>query len=89
MPVKDSPATASEVLHRPTVQMGTDDPLLTIKEVAAWIGSTPSSLHMHRHKGTGPKGFMLGGKVRYRRSTILQWIADAEAAEDRRTATGQ
>ncbi len=51
-----------------------DDPLLTIREVAARYGYRPQSLRNLRHKGKGPKAIKLpGGRIRFRASDLLVW----------------
>ncbi|WP_307873954.1 MULTISPECIES: helix-turn-helix domain-containing protein [unclassified Frankia] len=57
------------------------DELLRTVEVAALLKVPPGTLRQWRHRGFGPRGFALGGTVRYRRSVVDAWIAAQERAE--------
>lgn len=63
-----------------------DDDLLTIKQVSEMLGCSSQALYNLRHRGVGPKSFMLAGRIRYRRGAVRDWISEAEAAD--RTSTG-
>lgn len=39
------------------------------------FGFPMGSLRAWRHQGKGPKSFLLGGRVMYRRSEVEAWIA--------------
>lgn len=64
----------------------TDDDLLTVKQVSEMLGCSSQALYNLRHRGAGPKSFMLAGRIRYRRGAVRNWIAEAEAAD--RTSKG-
>jgi predicted DNA-binding transcriptional regulator AlpA len=52
-----------------------DDEILTTEETAAMLKSPVATVRWWRHKGVGPKSFVLGSrKVRYRRSDVLAWL---------------
>lgn len=57
------------------------DDLLTTAEAAAELRRPPGTLRQWRHRGYGPRGFALGGRVVYRRSEVDTFIAACEAAE--------
>lgn len=57
------------------------DGLLTIAQLADMLGCSHQALYNLRARGTGPASFRLAGKIRYRRSAVETWIADAEAAD--------
>jgi predicted DNA-binding transcriptional regulator AlpA len=63
-----------------------DDDLLTVKQVSEMLGCSSQALYNLRHRGAGPKSFMLAGRIRYRRGAVRDWITKAEAAD--RTSTG-
>lgn len=66
----------------PTKTENRPDALLTLREVAAWLGVSEATLHSWRYRGEGPAGFRLNkGRVRYRRSDVERWLA--EQADDR------
>ncbi len=51
------------------------EPLLTTKEVAAFVGLSAYTLTRYRMDGIGPNYVHLGPKiVRYRRSDIEAWV---------------
>lgn len=55
--------------------MTKQEPLLTTKEVAEFIGVAPFTVAKYRMKGIGPKYIQLGQKViRYRKSDVEEWI---------------
>lgn len=54
--------------------------LLTVEEVAAELRVRPKTLLNWRSSGIGPRGFRVGGTVRYRRAEVHRWLAEQEAA---------
>ena len=48
------------------------EPLLTLKEAAAYLRSTPGALYTQRHRGEKPGalGIRVGNMILYRRSDI-------------------
>lgn len=57
--------------------------IMSGKEVAAEWGVPEGTLRYYRHAGVGPASFRLRGRVRYRRSDVLAWIAEEESATRR------
>lgn len=55
-------------------QMDSNERLLTIKEVADYLGVPVATLYQWRYRREGPPGFRIGGLVRYRRSDVDAWI---------------
>ncbi|MEV0950470.1 helix-turn-helix domain-containing protein [Promicromonospora sp. NPDC050249] len=63
------------------------DPLLRTREVTDLLGVPENTLRWWRHIGKGPESFRLGQRrVVYRRSKVLAWLAEQEAAGAKRTA---
>lgn len=60
-----------------------DNDLLTIKQVSGMLGCSPQALYNLRHRGTGPKCFVLANRIRYRRKAVREWIMTAEASDPR------
>lgn len=60
--------------------MPDEDPFMTTDEVAATTRLASGTLRQWRHNRRGPASVRLGGKVLYRRSAVLDWIADEERA---------
>jgi predicted DNA-binding transcriptional regulator AlpA len=48
--------------------------LLTIAEVANWLGMAEGTLRYWRHVHRGPRSLTVGGAVRYRPSDIEEWL---------------
>lgn len=63
----------------------TRDEILTTGEVAATTKVPIKTLAGWRHiGGVGPRSFKLGNLVRYTRSDVDAWLAEAYAATERR-----
>jgi predicted DNA-binding transcriptional regulator AlpA len=59
---------------------GSDDDLLTTKEMARWLGVSVQWLETGRMKGWGPPFLKLGPKmIRYHRGSGRQWLQSREA----------
>jgi excisionase family DNA binding protein len=54
--------------------MDHQDRLLTVAELADYLGVPPATLYQWRHRGEGPRGFRVGRHLRYRWSDINDWI---------------
>lgn len=54
--------------------------LMTTKDVESEFGIPVGTLRYFRSSGVGPASFRLAGRVRYRRSEVLAWIAEQEQA---------
>lgn len=48
--------------------------LLTLQEVAEYLGVPPTTIYQWRHKGEGPPGFRVGRHVRYRPADVEKWL---------------
>lgn len=48
--------------------------LLTIEDVADLLRTPVASLRYWRVLGTGPRGFIVGRRLRYRHDDVLAWI---------------
>jgi predicted DNA-binding transcriptional regulator AlpA len=60
-----------------------DDDLLLMREVAELVRLPTATLRWMRHQGRGPRGFLVGRHVMYRRSAVRQWIREQEQAGSR------
>lgn len=56
------------------------DSLMTIQDVADYLGVARHTVYQWRYRGEGPIGFRVGGQVRYRRELVDEWI-EAHADE--------
>jgi excisionase family DNA binding protein len=86
-------AKANQELRNRQVQ-GPPDQLLTIDEVASWLGVTKTFIYRRTCKGhIDPiPSFRLGGHLRFRRSEVESWIENhrnraGEAVADAVTRT--
>lgn len=50
------------------------DRLLSVGELAGYLGVPVATLYTWRYRGEGPRGFRVGRHVRYRWSDIQTWI---------------
>src|SRR5690606_15901439 len=48
--------------------------LLTVQELADYLGVPVATLYQWRHRREGPPGFRVGRRVRYRWSDVQEWI---------------
>ncbi|MFE9684488.1 helix-turn-helix transcriptional regulator [Streptomyces sp. NPDC006285] len=58
---------------------------LTVKDAADYLGLSPSTLYVWRHRRQGPPSFRMGprGRVMYRREALDAWIHEQEQADSR------
>lgn len=61
-----------------------ENEFLGCTDVAQMTGIAPSTLRYWSSINTGPPSFRMGGRRVWRKSALLQWIAEQEAA----TTTG-
>lgn len=64
------------------------DRLLTMREAAGVLGIPMGTLESWRHRGVGPVGAKIGGRVRYREADVLGYIESAFVREQSRRETG-
>ena len=57
--------------------------LLTIIELAQFLGVPAATLYQWRHKGEGPPGMKVGRHIRYRPEAVREWLADLETTVKR------
>ncbi len=50
------------------------DRLLSVQELATYLGLPVATLYAWRYRGEGPPGFRVGRHVRYRWSDVITWI---------------
>lgn len=58
-----------------------DSPLMTTKELAELLQTTPAAIRMMRHRGIAPRGFRRGRNTLYRTSEVARWLAAQEAGD--------
>jgi excisionase family DNA binding protein len=52
------------------------DRLLTVEDLAEYLGVPVATLYAWRYHRQGPQGFLVGRHVRYRWADIEEWISD-------------
>ena len=62
--------------------MNFTETLLTIEDLAEYLGVPKRTIYAWRYRGTGPVGIRLGGHVRYRRHEVERWLDDQTDARD-------
>ncbi len=60
-----------------------EDRLLTLNQIAAYLGVPIATLYQWRHRGEGPRGIKVGGHVRVRESELERYL---DAQTDSRPA---
>lgn len=51
------------------------EPLLTIDDLALWLGKPRGTLYQWRTRGRGPRAIKVGNDLRYQRSEVEAWLA--------------
>ncbi|WP_128643004.1 helix-turn-helix transcriptional regulator [Streptomyces sp. SS] len=59
--------------------------LLNVRDAAAYLGLSPQTLYVWRHRRQGPPSFRMGvnGRVAYRLDALDAWIREQERADSR------
>lgn len=70
----------ADLVHRDS---GRVDALLTIEEVAELLRMPVATIRYWRVLGTGPRGFIIGRRLRYVRQDVLSWL------DEQRESTGR
>src|SRR5687768_6497846 len=76
-----APAAWSVRHGRPAMSASTapewrPDPLLTIDDVAVWLGKPKNTLYAWHSRDKGPRAIRVGNTLRYRRSEVERWLDD-------------
>jgi excisionase family DNA binding protein len=50
------------------------DRLMTVEELAEYLGLPVATIYKQRSEGTGPPGMRLGKYVRFKRSEVEAWL---------------
>ncbi|MEU7258545.1 helix-turn-helix domain-containing protein [Streptomyces rimosus] len=60
-------------------------PFLSLKEAAEYLGLSPNTLYVWRHRRQGPPSFRMGarGRVMYRLEALDAWVREQELADSR------
>lgn len=58
-----------------------DSPLMTTKDLAELLQTTPAAVRQMRYRGSAPRGFRRGRNTLYRTSEVMRWLAAQEAGD--------
>lgn len=58
------------------VACGQGERLLTVEEVAEWLGVPVGTIYAWRYRSTGPASYKVGRHVRFRREDVERWLED-------------
>lgn len=50
------------------------EPLLSLDDVANWLGVRPQTIYSWRKVGLGPRAIKVGAALRFRHSDVEAWI---------------
>lgn len=50
------------------------DPLLTVDDLAAWLGKSRQAIYKWNRRGYGPTPVRVGAELRYPRSAVQAWL---------------
>lgn len=50
------------------------EPLLTVQELATYLGVPVATIYGWRYRRQGPPGFRIGRHLRFRRSDVEEWV---------------
>ena len=66
-------------------QLASAAAFLTVKDAAEYLGLSPHTLYVWRHRRQGPPSFRMGprGRVMYRCEALDSWIREQEQADSR------
>ncbi|MFH7338538.1 helix-turn-helix transcriptional regulator [Streptomyces sp. KHY 26] len=59
---------------------------LNLPKAAEYLGISPNTLYVWRHRRQGPPSFRMGRRVMYRISSLDQWVHEQEASDSRSNA---
>ncbi|MCZ4121772.1 helix-turn-helix transcriptional regulator [Streptomyces sp. H39-S7] len=76
LPVPSAPPAPRDAAHAA---------FLTVKDAAEYLGLSPHTLYVWRHRRQGPPSFRMGprGRVMYRLSALDIWVREQEQADSR------
>ena len=56
--------------------------ILSVAELAAYLGVPVSTIYFWRGRGEGPPGFKVGRQVRYRADDVSLWLEAARSSDE-------
>jgi excisionase family DNA binding protein len=72
-----------DMTERPTTTREALPELLSLRQLADYLGIAPSSIHYWRQQGKGPRGFRIGKQLRFRAADVDAWLQEQEERSHR------
>jgi predicted DNA-binding transcriptional regulator AlpA len=81
MPARPLPASSIA----PNEPCAVGKAFLSVKDAAEYLGLSPHTLYVWRHRRQGPPSFRMGprGRVMYRLQVLEAWVQEQEQADSR------
>lgn len=67
----------------PTVGKQHDAAFLSLPHAATYLGLSPNTLYVWRHRRQGPPSFRMGRRVMYRITALDEWVRAQELSDSR------
>ncbi|MFD5629957.1 helix-turn-helix transcriptional regulator [Streptomyces sp. NPDC127072] len=67
----------------PQVSHVSETAFLNLPKAAEYLGISPNTLYVWRHRRQGPPSFRMGRRVMYRITTLDAWVRAQEQADSR------
>ncbi|WP_406120353.1 helix-turn-helix transcriptional regulator [Streptomyces sp. NBC_00989] len=89
LPARPSSAPKPSSIQVPDATPATRQAFLSVKGAAEYLGLSPHTLYVWRHRRNGPPSFRMGprGRVMYRIEALDAWIREQEQADSRSNTT--
>jgi len=89
LPARPPSAQKSSSIQVPDATPATRQAFLSVKDAAEYLGLSPHTLYVWRHRRNGPPSFRMGprGRVMYRIEALDAWIREQEHADSRSNTT--
>jgi excisionase family DNA binding protein len=52
--------------------------LLSVKDVAEWLGVRPAKIYEMERNDTGPRCIRIGKLIKFRREAVIEWLENSE-----------
>lgn len=64
-----------------TANPPTQSPVMDLDETAAYTRRSKNALRILRHRGRGPRSFLIEGQIHYYRADVEAWIAERASVD--------
>lgn len=68
---------------------GQGERLLTVEELAEWLGVPVGTIYAWRYRSTGPASYKVGRHVRFRRDDVERWLEEQRSEPAQPSILGQ